>query len=482
MVTEIDYYRLREMISRCQWTFAKSMPFAPHEYIVKEKCPLSEEEFEYFVTMQRQYGVKERWGKHNNPYLYIDDYKYWTMEAPLKDTTVINRAKVKILSDALKLHDEISRIRQEVEEKLPRQVNSIQDLWPDEPKISSILAGFFRQRINGNYQVFGSFINYCFNNSFPYEIENPIIQAEVEVKDSKRIDILAYEKGKYAIVFENKIWNAIEQPNQLTNYIKGMREPKYGFTDEQIFIVYLPSTNEHGPSHISWNKTYQQSFASRYKSISFKEGILEWLGLEELNNIDDECFAHSRFLFVDYLKKVFNLTEIDNMENQKIDEYIREVLELKDNDNGYNIAKLTAKSNEIRDCINQLERMRRQYGYQIVKDICSRLESEYSEFTILKDFQPGQYIFTGIAIPYKDKHDAICVKIGFEDKNFIYGTTYATNYRSIRNEMQEWDLISRFYLNGDFKKGSDWLFFKGLPFENAYDSFKQLVEALIHPI
>jgi hypothetical protein len=46
--------------------------------------------------------------------------------------------------------------------------------------------------------------------------------------------------------------------------------------------------------------------------------------------------------------------------------------------------------------------------------------------------------------------------------------------------MQEWDIISRFYLNGDFKKGVDWLFFKGLPFENAYDNFKQLVEALIH--
>ena len=480
MVTDINYYRLREMVSRCQWIFAKSMPFAPHEYIVKDKCPLSEEEFEYFVTIQRQYGIKERWGKYNTPYLYIDDYKYWTMGAPLAETTVINRAKVKVLGDVLKLHDEIDKIKQAVEEQQPNQVNSIQDLMPDEPKISSILAGLFRQKNNGSYQVFSSFINYCFKGSFPYEIEKPFIQAEVEVKDSKRIDILAYEKGKYAIVVENKIWNAVEQPNQLTNYIKGMREPKYGFTDEQIYIVYLPSTDEHSPTHISWNKLYQQSYASRYKSISFKEGILEWLGLDELDNIDDECFAHSRFLFVDYLKKVFNLTETDNMEKLKIEEYIREVLELKDNDNGYNVAKLTAKCNEIRDCMNQLERMRREYGYQIVKDICSRLENDYSDYTILKDFKPGQYIFTGISIPYKDIKDAICIKIGFEDKNFIYGTTYATNYRGIRNEMQEWDIISRFYLNGDFKKGVDWLFFKGLPFENAYDNFKQLVEALIH--
>ena len=33
------------------------MPFAPHEYIVKERCPLSVEEFEYFVNMQRENGI-----------------------------------------------------------------------------------------------------------------------------------------------------------------------------------------------------------------------------------------------------------------------------------------------------------------------------------------------------------------------------------------------------------------------------------------
>ena len=101
------YDKLRQMISRCTWTFAKSMPFAPHEYIVKDKCPLTEEEFEYFVNSQRKYGVKERWGKYNNSYLYIDDYKYWTMAAPIDETIVINRAKVNIIKEALSLYNEI---------------------------------------------------------------------------------------------------------------------------------------------------------------------------------------------------------------------------------------------------------------------------------------------------------------------------------------------------------------------------------------
>lgn len=71
MNNELNYDKLREMIARCQWKFAKTMPFAPHEYIVRDKCPLTDKEFVYFVDMQREYGVKERWGKYNNPYLAI---------------------------------------------------------------------------------------------------------------------------------------------------------------------------------------------------------------------------------------------------------------------------------------------------------------------------------------------------------------------------------------------------------------------------
>lgn len=109
MNIELNYNKLRSMIARCEWTFAKTMPFAPHEYIVKEKCPLTAEDFEYFVNMQREHGVKERWGKYNNPYLYIDDYKYWTMGAPLEETTVINRAKASAVNDVHRLYEGINK-------------------------------------------------------------------------------------------------------------------------------------------------------------------------------------------------------------------------------------------------------------------------------------------------------------------------------------------------------------------------------------
>ena len=109
-ISELDYDKLREMIARCEWTFAKTMPFAPHEYIFKGRCPLSAEEFEYFVNMQREHSIRERWGKYNNPYLYVDDYKYWTMGAPLEDTTVINRAKACVVNDVHQLNEGIKNM------------------------------------------------------------------------------------------------------------------------------------------------------------------------------------------------------------------------------------------------------------------------------------------------------------------------------------------------------------------------------------
>lgn len=84
----------RSLIARCQWTWAKTYISIPHEYIVRNRCGLSDQEFEYLVQAQREYGIHEQWHKYNFPYLYIDGYKYWTMGDAIKDTVIINRQKV----------------------------------------------------------------------------------------------------------------------------------------------------------------------------------------------------------------------------------------------------------------------------------------------------------------------------------------------------------------------------------------------------
>ena len=85
--------KIRDYIKRCEWTFAKTMPQWPHEYIVKGNCSLTDDEFIKFVLAQRSLGEYEVWGPYRQPYFYIDGYKYWTMGCEIEITTVINRAK-----------------------------------------------------------------------------------------------------------------------------------------------------------------------------------------------------------------------------------------------------------------------------------------------------------------------------------------------------------------------------------------------------
>lgn len=474
----MEYERLQQLIGRCRWTFAKTMPFVPHEYIVKDKCPLTTDEFEFFVNQQREFGLKEHWGKSCNSYLYIDDFKYWTMGAPIKETTVINRAKVNIIKEALWLYNEIMRIRKNVEWEQPNRVNAIYDIEPGETTISKILAGFFRQRINGKYQVLESFIKYAFGTSFEFQIDKPVIIAEDAVEGKKRIDILVYEKGKYAIIIENKIWNAEEQSNQLANYIKGMAAKEYGFEDNQIYIVYFPSTDEHGPTDKSWNKTLQKTFKGRYKNISFREGIISWLESKEILGIEDDSFIHSRALFTDYLKRVFNLTETDNMGNQKIDEFIRKELELSESDNCYNIARLTAKYNEVSECANQLERLRKDYCRKMLKEWSDCLERDFPNCK-KHEICVGKRMCTGIVLPYESIEDAIFINLEFIDKKVCYGATYMPETQKLREEMQTSELLRPFWENKEFVKGVDWLFYKYINVEEGYSCLKELIKRIV---
>ena len=85
---------LRNTIAAGRWTFAKSMPQFPHEYVIRGKT-LAEDLFVPFVTHIRDAGVTRHWryGKIFT-YLAIDEYEYWTMGNPVDETIIINRALI----------------------------------------------------------------------------------------------------------------------------------------------------------------------------------------------------------------------------------------------------------------------------------------------------------------------------------------------------------------------------------------------------
>ncbi len=92
---------LVSFIGAVQWKYARTMPYMPHEYVLrKEARELGlESEFESAVRFIRENGYKERFGAKVYTYYDATDeegvaWQYWTMGAPYERTVLINRARI----------------------------------------------------------------------------------------------------------------------------------------------------------------------------------------------------------------------------------------------------------------------------------------------------------------------------------------------------------------------------------------------------
>ena len=83
--------RLKNFINNVTWTYAKTMPVWPHEYIVRGK--VDENLFVETVKHIREFGYQDSFYQKPITYFEEDGLVYWTMGAPINDTTIINRCK-----------------------------------------------------------------------------------------------------------------------------------------------------------------------------------------------------------------------------------------------------------------------------------------------------------------------------------------------------------------------------------------------------
>ena len=90
---------VEKLLLDCSWRFAKTMPENPHDYTRKKEWD-DPDAFECVVAYIQEHGFPERFYKSVFHYLYLDDYKYWTMGNPINETILINRASVAIGKNA----------------------------------------------------------------------------------------------------------------------------------------------------------------------------------------------------------------------------------------------------------------------------------------------------------------------------------------------------------------------------------------------
>lgn len=82
---------LRKFIDSTRWTFAKTMPAWPHEYILRDRVDSAL--FDALVRHIRQYGFEGQFYQRVLTYFAEDGLLYWTMGEPIDETIIINRCK-----------------------------------------------------------------------------------------------------------------------------------------------------------------------------------------------------------------------------------------------------------------------------------------------------------------------------------------------------------------------------------------------------
>lgn len=83
---------LRAFVDAAPWTFARTMPEWPHEYIVRRD--VDDDLFMALVRHIRSNGVSQKFYRTKRKYLQDRGLLYWTMGEPLKETTIINRCRI----------------------------------------------------------------------------------------------------------------------------------------------------------------------------------------------------------------------------------------------------------------------------------------------------------------------------------------------------------------------------------------------------
>ena len=374
------------------------------------------------------------------------------------------------ISFVMKLAADVKRCIEQNRHLLPYHLNLINELHINENGHSRILCKLLQYKSqSGEYVVLQSLLAYIAEQKNEYRsihIKSPLITQE-----QCRIDLWVRDKvGGYAIIFENKIYNATDQEAQLSRYIECTKAN--GFTDEQIFVVYLSQQGSE-PAEQSWG-TYKSEYEQRYMTLSFRDDILPWLKEYVVPILPDKdyllCCAVEQY--IDYLAGIFSLRTIDKELNMKVEECIKEKLGLTGQvyDDYRTIRQYQDDINKV---LSHLETLKGKVENQMFE----KWKIELTEhFPYLKNNitlgNRGKIIFVGITLQIGGHSVRIVID---RDTNIYYGI-YCIEGKDPNIANLIGDAISNI---GSWESNSSWYCWKYTDLESALPNLIKLIEAIL---
>lgn len=240
-------------------------------------------------------------------------------------------------SEILNLMTSIEEARSKLEESIPYQINPF-DLWnPTEPQTSRVLTQILDYEYLGEKTILNSLATYL-NNEFhtTFCFKNPKIIREACTLDGRFIDILIWDSDSdQAIIFENKIWNAVDQDEQLYAYFNYVKDQLH-ITAKNIKVLYFTLDGQKCPTEDSLGNLNR----SDYICFNAQEHLIPWLKKDVIPQLHNkEIFLKASIeLFCNFLQGYLN--DNQNVES-KIKAMINEKIE------NQNIVELSKTCNNV---------------------------------------------------------------------------------------------------------------------------------------
>lgn len=400
----------------------------------------------------------------NDRISHILDFIYNIVSEDAKQQT----AEIKIV---MELVAEVRRCIEQNRHLLPYHLNIIDELHINENGHSRILCKLLQYKSQlGEYVVLKSLLAYIAEQNNEYRsiyIKSPLITQE-----QCRIDLWVRDRaGGYTIIFENKIYNATDQEAQLSRYIDCTKAN--GFTDEQIFVVYLSQQGSE-PAEQSWG-TYKSEYEQRCINLSFRDDILPWLKEYIVPILPDKdhllrCAVEQ---YLDYLEGIFSLRTIDKELNMKVEECIKEKLGLTGQvfDDYRTIRQY---QDDINTVLNHLGTLKDKVEKKMFKEWKDALTQHYPQ---LKDNITlgylGKDIFVGINLEVCKRPISIRIE---RETNIFYGVYCADGKdANINNLIEE----ATSYIGGWVNNSSSWYCWKYPESESVVPDLIALIDAIM---
>lgn len=388
------------------------------------------------------------------------------------------------------LASEIASLISRTKQKSPYHINLIDLIQANENAHSRILRAFLSAQSGGDYEVLKNFIKTFFAEKFTEEVVAPVF-----FNEKHRIDLLIAEPGKYALIFENKIHDAVLQKNQLARYIEAMKND--GFSESQIYVIYLPRNEYNEPNACCWNRpekccehcdrknipsecqhlnSYKEAFAERFAYLTFRNDILPWLKDDVLPNckVKDTYLRSALMQYIDYLEGLFDLRITNHILNMEIKEYIRQTLNLSDNPE-QNYTPLKNKIEDVNKVLNQLSVLKDEVEAACWQKWRDQLGQRYPECRLIGDIGAKRYTNVGIALSIKGKECALLIE---KEANTIYygiGRHYCSE--NIESEIK--NAVHPILEDiGGFQENQWWYGWKYTSFENGYNRLCTLIDKI----